>query len=69
MSFAKMPEEPPQEVKDSDDTSAGEGSGTDADNNSSSSEDSESEAKRANQLSYLHEQVRGAMLGGGWKGC
>ena len=57
MTFAKMPEEPPQEVKDSDDTSAVEESGTDGDDESSSGEDSESEAKRANQLSYLHEQV------------
>ena len=59
-----MPEEPPQEVKetsdssdeddddDNDDESASEGG-----DESSSADDSESEAKRATQLSYLHKQV------------
>lgn len=56
--LAKMPEEPPPEVKDSEDTSGDEESGTDGDDETSSGVDSESEAKRANQLSYLHEQVR-----------
>ena len=50
-----MPEEPPPEVKESSDSS--DNSGSEAEDESSSGEDSESEAKRANQLSYLHEQV------------
>jgi len=58
MRFAKMPEEPPPEVKDSEDSSDGEDSGTEGDDETSSGEDSESETKRADQLSYLHQQVR-----------
>lgn len=54
--FAKMPEEPPSEAKETSDSSD-EDSGTEGGDESSSGEDSESEAKRATQLSYLHEQV------------
>ncbi len=57
-----MPEEPLSEAKASSDTSEEEeeedDSGSEGGDESSSGEDSESEAKRANQLSYLHEQVR-----------
>lgn len=55
MRFAKMPEEPPSEVKESSDSD--EDSGTEGGDESSSGEDSDSEAKRATQLNYLHEQV------------
>lgn len=55
MRFAKMPEELPSEAKGSSDSEDDEG--TEGGDESSSGEDSESEAKRATQLSYLHEQV------------
>lgn len=56
MRFSKMPEEPPSEAKETSDES--DDSGSEGGDESSSGEDSESEAKRATQLSYLHEQVR-----------
>lgn len=56
--FAKMPEEPPQESKDSSDEEDSDESGSEGGDESSSGEDDfESEAKRASQLTYLHEQV------------
>lgn len=70
MRFAKMPEEPPQEVKDTSDSSDEDDeddSGTEGGDESSSGEDSESEAKRATQLSYLHKQVRRGLRE--WSDC
>lgn len=62
MRFAKMPEEPPSEMKTSTDSDdSGSEAADEGGEDSSSGEDSESEAKRANQLSYLHEQVCQAM--------
>ena len=60
--FAKMPEEPVQEAKESSDEEEeleeeSDDSGSEGGDESSSGEDFESEAKRASQLTYLHEQV------------
>ena len=55
--FAKMPEEPPPSKDSSDEEDSDESGSEGGDESSSGEDDFESEAKRASQLTYLHEQV------------